>query len=131
MIVLDTNAWIWWVSDPEKLSARARAVVAAAEKKGDIILSSISVWEVAVKHAAGKLDLDRDLRAWLRLATAYPGIRVEPITQDDAIESVLLPGRLHRDPADRFIVALSRRLGAKLVTRDREIRRYEHVETIW
>ena len=131
MIVLDTNAWIWWVADPSKLSLRARRAIKQEEAKGAIVVSVISVWEIALKHSLGKLILDRDVRAWLRMASQYPGISVAPLTIDDAMEGPLLPGNLHRDPADRFIVALSRRLGAPIITKDGNVRRYPHVQTLW
>jgi PIN domain nuclease of toxin-antitoxin system len=95
------------------------------------MLSAISVWELALKHGIGKLELDRDLRSWVAVAITYPGIRVVPLDTDDAIESTFLPGKFHRDPADRFIVALARRLGARVVTSDRRILEYEHVESLW
>jgi PIN domain nuclease of toxin-antitoxin system len=131
MIVLDTSAWIRWAAEPARLSARARAAIEREEKAGGLVVSTISVWEVALKHSLGKLRLDRDVRSWLALAMAYPGVRLEPLDHEDALESTLLPGRIHRDPADRFVVALARRLEAPLVTSDRRLRRSRHVDTIW
>ncbi len=131
MIVLDTSPWIWWISNPERLTARARRAIEREEGANGLIVSAISVWEVALKHSLGKLDLDRDIRSWVALAIAYPGIRIAPLDREDALESTLLPERIHRDPADRFIVALARRLRSPVVTSDREILRYAHVETIW
>ncbi|MEZ4299168.1 MAG: type II toxin-antitoxin system VapC family toxin [Polyangiaceae bacterium] len=131
MIVLDTGAWVLWVSAPSSLSAKAAKAIADEEKKQGIVVSAISLWEVAQKVAAGKLALDRDLRAWVKLAASYPGLSVVPVTPEDAIESTLLPGTLHEDPADRMIVALARRLDAPLITSDAAIRAYRHVKTIW
>ena len=131
MIVLDTGAWIWWVGDPTRLSRRARSTIEAEELKRGLVVSAISVWEVAVKVALGKLELDRDIRAWVESASIYPGVVVQPLEPRDAIESTLLPGSFHRDPADRILIALARRLDVPLVTSDREIRRYRHVRSIW
>lgn len=131
MIVLDTGAWIRWVTDPARLSARARSIIGAEEARQGIVVSAISVWEVAVKVALGKLVIDRDVRTWVTLASAYPGVVVHPLDPRDALESTLLPGRFHRDPADRILIALSRRLDITLVTSDRAIRRYAHVRTVW
>ena len=69
--------------------------------------------------------------AWFRLAASYPNLTVEPLCADDAIASTRLPGEFRRDPADRIIVAMSRRYGAALVTADRLIRSYPHVATVW
>ena len=84
-----------------------------------------------MKVALGKLTLDRDVRSWFALARAYPGIALLALDPADALESALLPEPFHRDPADRIIVALARRLGARLVTSDRAIRSYSHVKTVW
>jgi PIN domain nuclease of toxin-antitoxin system len=131
VIVLDTQAWIWWVHEPARLSRRARAAVQQADAKHGIRVSAISAWEVAVKVALGKLELPQDVETWFRQASAYPNLVVEPVTAWDAIASTRLPGSFHRDPADRIIVALARRHGAVLVTADALIRAYPHVSSIW
>lgn len=129
--VLDTQAWLWWLHDPGRLSTDARARIESAVSKGDARLSAISVWEVAVKTALGKLALPMPMEAWFAQAARYPGIVIEAVGPLDAIASTLLPGDFHKDPADRLIVALARRLGAPLVTSDEKIRDYAHVSTIW
>ena len=131
MIVLDTQAWIWWLHDPSRLSPRARRAIQEAEKADGLRVSVISVWEIAVKSALGKLELSMDIEAWFRLASSYPNLVVVPVGARDAIASACLPGTFHRDPADRIIVAMSRRYGAALVTADALIRAYPHVVTIW
>lgn len=131
MIVLDTQSWIWWLHEPSRFSPRARRAVHAAEKSDGIRVSVISVWEIAVKNALGKLKLPMDMEAWFHLASSYPNLVIEPVCARDAIASASLPGEFHRDPADRIIMAMSRRLGAPLVTSDVLIRAYPHVVTIW
>ncbi len=131
MIVLDTQAWLWWLHDPTRLSARARQTVARAEREGGMTVSAISVWEVATKCALGKLVLPIQLDAWFELARTYRGIAIEPVLAEDALASACLPGSFHKDPADRLIVALARRLQAKLVTSDGLIHAYPHVVTVW
>jgi PIN domain nuclease of toxin-antitoxin system len=131
VIVLDTSAWIWWVVDPDRLPPRARGLLEDEESRQGLVVSAISVWEVAVKVALGKLAIDRDVRSWVSLASSYPGVTVQPLDARDALESTLLPGRFHRDPADRILIAIARRLDVPLVTSDRAIRRYRHVRTVW
>lgn len=131
MIVLDTQAWLWWLHDPEHLSDAARRGMEAEADGGAMRVSVISVWEVALKTTLGKLGLPFDLDSWFERARQYPHIGIEPLTPGDAIAAARLPGGFHRDPADRFIVALARRLGVALVTSDRRIRSYRHVRTIW
>lgn len=130
MIVLDTHAWLWWLHEPERLSAKARKAILAAEHT-TIAVSAISVWEVAVKTQLGKLAIPMDIFEWFEVARRYPGTVIEPVTPQDAIASTLLPGEFHRDPADRIIVAVARRHAAPLVTCDRRIIAYPHVETLW
>ena len=98
MIVLDTHTWLWWVSQPDQRSRSARAAIAREEPRDGLLLSAISVWEVAVKTRLGKLQLDRELRAWTALATRSPGLVVVPLNAQDALESTVLSGEFHRDP---------------------------------
>lgn len=131
MIVLDTQAWLWWLHDPSRLSACARQAIVEAEQGDGMRVSAISVWEVATKCALGKLDLPMQVEAWFALARMYRGLVIEPISAEDALASACLPGEFHKDPADRIIVAFARRLEARLVTADRLIRAYPYVSTIW
>ncbi len=105
--------------------------MAREERRNGIVVSVVSAWEIVLKQSLGKLTLDRDVRAWIAQASVSPGLRLEPLSLDDAMQSVLLPPPLQRDPADRFIVALARRLGAALVTSDRGILAYDRVDTVW
>lgn len=61
----------------------------------------------------------------------YPGLRILSVTPLDAIASTQLPGSFHKDPADRIIVALARRLKVSLMTCDRYVLAYPHVVTVW
>jgi PIN domain nuclease of toxin-antitoxin system len=131
MIVLDTNAWLFWLHDPSRLARRARAAIRRATEGDGARVSVISLWEVALKSSLGKLRLPVDIDAWYARAQSYPGVGIEPLRPEDAIASTRLPGDIHRDPADRFIVCLARRLAVPLVTADERLRAYPHVETIW
>lgn len=131
MIVLDTHAWVWWVADPDALSAPARHAIERAADNAVIYVSSISVWEVAALVARGRLRLAIDVRAWLKQCEALPYLRFLPIDSTIALHSVFLPDFPHRDPADRFIVATALSLGAPLVTKDRRLHEYPHVNCVW
>jgi PIN domain nuclease of toxin-antitoxin system len=131
MIVLDTQVWLWWVHDVSKLTKRASFAIKQAEETGGIRVSVISVWEIAVKSALGKLELSMEMDEWFRLAKSYPNLVVEPVSAQDVIASARLPGNFHKDPADRIIVAMSRRYGVSLVTSDGLIQAYPHVAVIW
>jgi PIN domain nuclease of toxin-antitoxin system len=131
MIVLDTQAWLWWTHDLSKLSPRARAAIQQAEKGDGIRVSVISAWEIALKHKIGKLALPVTIDDWYRQASRYPNLVVEPLSALDAIASTRLPGDFHKDPADRMIVAMARRYACKLATSDKLIRSYRHVSSVW
>ena len=131
MIILDTHIWLWWLHAPEKLSPRAQEALREGEGLRALRVSAISVWEVAVKVELGKLTLPMNIVSWYELASTDRPVVIEPLDPVDLIASTLLPGSLHRDPADRIIVALARRYSARLVTRDQKLLDYPHVETIW
>lgn len=132
MIVLDTHALVWWVNGDSALSrAAGQAIEKERKRQGEIIISSISAWEIAMLIQKERLVLSMDVETWLRAVTEVPGVRFIPVDNDAAVESTRLPGRFHKDPADRLIVALARTLSAPLVTSDRRIRGYRHVKTIW
>jgi len=131
VILLDTHAWLWWLHSPKELSLRAQAALRENEGRRALRVSAISVWEIAVKVELGKLTLPMDILSWHAMASADSSIVIEPLIPEDLIASTLLPGPLHRDPADRIIVAVARRCSAHLVTRDRKLLDYPHVETIW
>ncbi|MCX5832212.1 MAG: type II toxin-antitoxin system VapC family toxin [Deltaproteobacteria bacterium] len=131
MIVLDTHVWLWWLHDPARLSPAADKLIQQEQASGALILSAISVWEVAVKIQLGKLAIPMDIHRWYYLARSYPATVIEPLSPLDAIASTLLPGNFHKDPADRIIISLARRLAVPLLTCDRKILDYEHVITVW
>jgi PIN domain nuclease of toxin-antitoxin system len=131
MIVLDTHAWIWWVSNPALLSEEARRIVDGAAADRGIFISSISAWEVAVLVARGRLRLTMSVGDWVAASEALPSIRFVPVSNSIALKSVQLPGYPHNDPADRIIIATAVSMGAVLVTKDEKIRTYPHVKTAW
>jgi PIN domain nuclease of toxin-antitoxin system len=102
-----------------------------AERTDGIRVSAISVWEIAVKTELRKLQLPMEINEWFRASSAYPNLVVEPVSAADAIASTRLPGEFHKDPADRIIIAVTRRYGVELVTSDALIRAYAHVSTVW
>jgi PIN domain nuclease of toxin-antitoxin system len=128
VIILDTHSWIWWVGSPKKLSTRARKACASAEV---LLVAAISCWEVAMLVAHGRIGFDRDVDLWIKHALVVPGIRLEPLTPTIAVRSTRLPGAAPKDPADRMIAATALEYGIPLVTRDRELKGYPHIRTIW
>ncbi len=131
MIVLDTHAWVWWLSSPAKLSPPARKIIDRSMENNEIFISSISAWEVAILVAKGRLKLTIDVNDWIAKSEKLPFVTFIPIDNTIAVKSVSLPGPIHSDPADRIIVATATTVGAPLVTRDERILSYPYVETVW
>ena len=131
MIVLDTHVWVWWVSGLEPLSTRAASLIDQAVRDRAILVSCISVWEVAMLVKRGRLALTMDVEDWVARSEALPFLRFVPVENRVALAAVGLPEPLHGDPADRIIVATARTLGATLVTRDERLWNYPHVNTAW
>ena len=104
-----------------RLSAAQRDVAASADAGSPLLVSDISLWEVATLHSLGRIRLTIPLREWLEKATAPPLVRRQGISPAIAEAVAALPDSFHRDPADRILVATARVLGATLLTRDRRI----------
>jgi len=130
-IVLDTHAWVWWVTHDRRLSRTAARAIRGAVAGGGASLSLISVWEVAKKVEKRQLVLDRPVRRWIEQAISEPGIVLVDLTPTILMDSCELPQPFHGDPADQMIVATARHLGAALVTRDDRLRKYPHVKSLW
>jgi PIN domain nuclease of toxin-antitoxin system len=128
VIVLDTHAWIWWVAEPEKLSARARHTIDAAEALG---VCTISCWEVAMLVVRRRLELDRDVLLWIRQALAVPRVALLPLTPEVCVASARLAQKSSADPADRMIAASALEHHASIVTKDSRLRSMPQVETVW
>ncbi len=131
MIVLDTHTWIWFISEPEVLSKRAKKAVSAAVKEKSVLISSISAWEVAFLVIKKRLTLSLDVTDWIAKSEGLPFIQFIEISNSIAVKSVNLPQPLHSDPADRIIIATALTTGVPLVTKDKKLLNYPHVKTIW
>lgn len=131
MILLDTHVWVWWLSDPNKLPARAAKAVQEAVADRAIYVSSISAWEIAMLVSKARLSFTMDARDWIAKSEALDFFHFVPVDNAIAIRSVRLPKPFHRDPADRIIVATAMTMGVSLVSSDTKILKYPHVKTIW
>lgn len=130
MTVLDTHAWLWWLSEPTSLGKAARQAIDAGRLDGALAVSAISVWETAMLVKKGRLKLGLSVDSLVRRCRTLPFLRFVAVDPSIAIASVEL-GPLHDDPADRLIVATALQLGAVLVTKDQRIRSSGIVETTW
>jgi PIN domain nuclease of toxin-antitoxin system len=124
-LLLDTHYWIWLqFGTANRLTEGVRRAIDEAGATGDLLISAMSVWEVAMLESKGRLELNSPVEDWIRNALATPGLSIAPLTPEIAVESCNLPPPFHGDPADRIIVATARKLGARLLTRDEKIVEY-------
>jgi PIN domain nuclease of toxin-antitoxin system len=128
--LLDTHVLLFWLEDRGRLSAEQRHVLASAGTGNPLMVSDISLWEIATLFSLKRISLDRPLRIWLESATAPPLVRRVGISPAIAEQTARIPASFHRDPADRILVATAQVLGAVLVTCDRRIREASLVPTV-
>ncbi len=131
MILLDTHTWLWMLQEPSRLSPEASRLIAIEEPQNGLLISAISVWEIAVKNGTGKLRLPLPIESWYAQARTHSGTVIEPLNPVDAIASSLLLEPFHKDPADRILVAIARRYDIPLVSCDEKILAYPHVRAVW
>lgn len=133
-LLLDTHSWLWFQGgDAEQLSRESRATLLEAQKVRALYLSDISVLEAARLIAYRQLYLPISIDQFVEDATGRGGLQLLPLTTRILIESTRLPGEIHRDPADRMLVATAREHGLALVTRDKHLLAYGrggHVRTL-
>ncbi|MBI3376639.1 MAG: type II toxin-antitoxin system VapC family toxin [Betaproteobacteria bacterium] len=128
MVVVDTHVLIHDALEPKKISRRARAALDGGH--GPLAISDISLWEIAMLIAKGRIDPAADGARFLEKILEARAIRVLPITPQIAVlsQSGDFP---HRDPADRIIAATAVVYRARLVTSDAALRRSRGLEVIW
>lgn len=131
MVVIDTHTLIWWVSGDPSLSKKAhKAIKDTLRSNEEVLISSISAWEISMLIQKNRLVLSMDLDSWLDEVSQIDGTRFISVDNDISVKSTTLPGEFHKDPADRMIVATARKFSAPLVTADEKILNYPHVKTI-
>lgn len=124
--LLDTHTFIWWDSDPAKLSAQALALL--QNPTTTVLLSVVSVWEILIKYQLGKLTLNMPLATLVAQQQAN-GMRILPITLEHVLTVESLPAP-HKDPFDRLLVAQANVEGAVLVSTDPIFAQYP-VNVFW
>ena len=119
LILLDTQALVWYDGGGPRLGEAALGLVADALQAGEMLVAAVSFCEVAWLHRAGRLTLPAPRLAW-RASVLSAGVREVPLDGEVAVAAAELED-FHKDPADRLIVATARDEGARLLTSDRRI----------
>jgi len=123
-LLLDTHAWIWFMLANAELTVSGRQAINRAAASGQLRVAAISVWEAALLASRGRVALGRPLAQWMTEAVSAPGLSIERLLPQIAVEACSVPEIFHRDPADRLIVATARVANATLMTRDQRILDY-------
>jgi PIN domain nuclease of toxin-antitoxin system len=131
VILLDTHILLWLCLQPTRLSRRAAAAIRNAVSSGGLAIASISLWEIAMLIALGRLSPRGTPEAWMAELIRASGVVVKEITPAVAVLSTQFPDSFSHDPADRLIGATARADGLVLVTRDEKMRGSSLLKTIW
>jgi PIN domain nuclease of toxin-antitoxin system len=125
--LLDTHAFLWWILDDERMSARARSTI--EDMRNELLLSAASGFEISVKASLGKLELPADPVRFVTEQLGINRIGTLPVSMSHALAVSVLPMH-HRDPFDRLIIAQARVEGLPVITTDGQLGRYD-IEIIW
>jgi PIN domain nuclease of toxin-antitoxin system len=129
VILLDTHVLFWSGGQSQMLSKDAASAIRRARRNDGVAISAITIWELALLFARGKIQGSGTIEASIR--GLMEGITVRPITPEIAALTTQFPDDYPRDPADRLIGATARAEGMTLVTRDEKIRRSPLLKTLW
>ena len=126
--LLDTHVWIWTQEQPDSIGSDSRVLLETTTH--ELCVSAVSSLEIARLVACGLLELRGSLDRWVRSAVDSIEARSIDVDHRVAIEAYKLPGRFHKDPADRLLVATARLHDLTLVTADERILAYRSVRTL-
>lgn len=125
--LLDTCTFLWVIADDPALSEANRS--AFSDPANDVFLSAVSVWEILVKHALGRLPFPEPPQRFIPDQRSRHGIQALPLDEDAVLQLSRLP-EYHKDPFDRMLVCQAIAHGLTLITPDEAIRQYP-VRTTW
>lgn len=126
-LLLDTCTFLWLTVDNDRLTDEVQQLV--ADGANEVYLSSVSTWEIAVKHSLGALDLPAPPQVYIPRIRREHAIDEMPLDEESTFWVGRLPA-LHRDPFDRMLVCQAIAHGMVLLTPDPQVRQYP-VRTLW
>ncbi len=129
--LLDTHTWVWWNMRPQNLSPKVVKLIENEDEFDELLLSAISPWEFSKLLEKGRLGISYSPEEWIKVALDMPKLRFVHLTPMIAYRSTVLPKPFHDDPADQIIVATAREENATILTKDKRILKYQHVQTFW
>jgi PIN domain nuclease of toxin-antitoxin system len=129
LTLLDTHAWLWWLSGSQELPSRTRDHIEAALEAEDLAVAAISAWESSMLVQKRRLTLMVPVDELVVGCERLVGFSWVPLTARIAVKAAGMT--LHPDPADRFIAATALTHDATLVTKDERLRSFESLRTLW
>lgn len=126
-VLVDTCTFLWMADDAPELSDQARLTV--IDPDNEVYLSAVSAWEIAIKHALGKLPLPEQPGQFVPAQRALLGLATLPVEEEAVLAVARLP-TLHRDPFDRLLICQALTHGLVLVSPDPLMQQYP-VRTLW
>ncbi len=124
-LLLDTHVWIWMENDnPRRISPAAERRIAQAESSASILISAVSLWELAMLDARGRIEVVPDALSWMRRSLALPGRVLVPLSPEITVTSVQIPDPPVADPMDLMLLATALVERAELMTADRKLLEY-------
>jgi PIN domain nuclease of toxin-antitoxin system len=125
--LLDTNAFLWWVTNDKKLSSAAHTII--SNPQNDIFFSIVSGWEIVIKTQIGKLPLPESPEIYIPSRLSYYNFKTLPINMKDVLQTWQLELH-HKDPFDRLLIAQSQINNLPIITADTKFNLY-NVSIIW
>src|SRR4030067_967878 len=126
-LLLDTHAFIWWDSNPDKLSPRALTL--CQYRRNTLIVRVASLWEMQIKAQLGKLKLNIPMAELIEKQKETNAIKVLTISLEHILELGNLP-TIHNDPFDRLLISQARVEDATIVSTDSIFTQYP-VPVVW
>ena len=120
-LLLDTHVWLWMIAERERFDAETAGML--ENSANELLLSAASSWEIAIKHALGKLTLPAPPARYVPQQIAKTGVTPLLVEHSHALRVADLPPH-HRDPFDRLLVAQAELEGVTLLTADRQFEPY-------
>ncbi|MEG5059480.1 type II toxin-antitoxin system VapC family toxin [Microcoleus sp. A2-C5] len=126
-LLLDTQCWLWWFAQPERLNEEAIAHIAKEMNK--LWFSVASIWEIGIKNAIGKLPLPEPIDSYISSRMVQLGVQYLEIRAPHALRATALPLH-HRDPFDRMLIAQAQIEDMTLVSADSMFKQYSGVSIL-
>jgi len=126
-LLLDTQCWLWWFAEPERLNEEAIAHI--ADEMNELWFSVASIWEIGIKNAIGKLPLPEPIDSYISSRMVQLGVQYLEIRAPHALRAAALPLH-HRDPFDRMLIAQAQIEDMTLVSADSMFKQYSDISIL-